>query len=1470
MAGLGLKIDVQRLERLVQLREEIERLRDALRNMNGASSPGNFDALNRRFQQLYREAERLTEQLQRQADALRDAGEEASGAVTDFDKLQELLAKLGGATLLANLVKQMIDIRGQFQQLEIAFTTMLKSEEKAVKLMQDLTKFAAETPFGLQSAASGAKQLLAYRSTAETVIDELRMMGDVAAGTGQQLGDLVYLYGTLRTQGKAYLMDIRQFAGRGIPIYDELAKVLNTTEDKVHEFVSAGKVGFKEIEQAFKNMTSEAGLYGGLMEEQSKSITGRIEQLKDNIDSLFNEIGKKSEGVIYKSIDAASELVKNYEAVGKILLELVVAYGAYKAAIITITALERAHSAEVLRLALVEQARAASLGINMTLQQAQNVVIASGTAQVKLHTLAQMSLAKALNAVKLALATNPYALATAAVIALGYGIYKAATHMTDAEKAQKRLSDAVSESNASADKEITTLARLKGQLEGAEKGSDAYKEAKNKIVQQYGKYHEGLEKELESVGLTTEAYDNLTKAIQASWGARQYDEFKKAEQESLDNILSDNLGKIQKRLINKLGDTRGSEIYAKIRNAILTGGDLSVKRFRIASGLEKEVLDELDKVAGKDGGLFDVQNREIEKYINKILEAQRIKDELDIEAKKKFGIGELLNPDDGGKGDGAVTIFSNIKTEIEDTTRKVDNLKQELSDLRSGKTQSEDYVTDITSKTEELEEAQKKLDTLLGTDKKQDKVSGARLKSEKNLRSELLEMMRKSQDDRIALMEEGDEKELREIENKYDKEIGTIKEKVAEWKKAQNGKLTDEQTKVADEAWQTAFDKRLKAEADFYKEKDKEEKEKYNEYLKEYGNYQERLLAITNLYSQKISDAKTQGEKNILEAERKNELSKEANMMMKKTSLWKRFFNDIEKQSKSSVKNIISQMEILLSYADGTVQELPPALEAVFRSLNDGSEESGKSIDELRRALEEAKKELKELEKRNPFKRIANGFEDLSEATEGTEKYVKALNDIISGFGEVGSIFGQLGRAMEDAGLKAGELVGSLGEAMSNIASMASSGAAIGGGIGAVIGGVIGAGLTVLSSIQKQNTEITEAAKKSEALYWDTVNRRIEYQIELLRELKGLNVKDTEDSIKNAREELISSIKEYDLEFGVGNFGQFLNDITGGIMKAAERGDEFTQKLLESLFERTKNKDIFNGPVGFKITDILSGLTEEEIVSLQYIPEVWRVLPEDIREYILQLSDAVDLQKVFEETLEEIREESKELATGISFDSLKDSLDGLVTQADLTFESISDSFEGHMEKAILGMVKRKYLTEKLAEWYEQFAEAMDDDILSEKEAEKLRERYTQIASAGNEMFRNTMDAAGIDMTDSSTSDNSLRGAYAKASQESIDLLAGQTGAQRVAVEKILSVLETRLTPDKEFINQAMGNLFRIHEIQAAALIELRGIRELNARISESNDRISDLSEKISDNTRRSADALGNMEQNGLKVNIPRI
>lgn len=253
-------------------------------------------------------------------------------------KIGKAFASLTAGLTFASLSKRIMDVRGEFQQLEVAFDTMLGSAEKANNLMNQLVRTAAVTPFGLQDVAGGAKQLLAYGIAADEVNDTLVRLGDIAAGLSIPLNDLVYLYGTTMTQGRVYTQDMRQFMGRGIPVAEELAKQFGVTKDKVNELVTAGKVGFPEIKKAIISMTSEGGKFGGLMEKQSHTITGQLSNIDDAIDMMFNDLGKQSEGVINSALGAVTFLIEHYQQFGTILLSIVAAYGEYKAALMVISA----------------------------------------------------------------------------------------------------------------------------------------------------------------------------------------------------------------------------------------------------------------------------------------------------------------------------------------------------------------------------------------------------------------------------------------------------------------------------------------------------------------------------------------------------------------------------------------------------------------------------------------------------------------------------------------------------------------------------------------------------------------------------------------------------------------------------------------------------------------------------------------------------------------------------------------------------------------------------------------------------------------------------------------------------------------------------------------------------------------------------------------------------------------------------
>lgn len=233
-----------------------------------------------------------------------------------------------------NLVSSIVSVRGQFQQLEIAFGTMLGSEEKATALMRQMVNTAAKTPFDLMGVAEGAKQLLAYGVSAEKVNDTLVRLGNIASGLSIPLNDIVYLYGTTMVQGRLYAQDVRQFTGRGIPLVKELAEKYHTTAEGINEMVSAGKIGFPDVEEVLNKMTNAGGQFYQLMEKQSSSLTGQIANLQDAWDSALNSLGEKSEGALSAGIQSATYLVEHMDDVVRILKSVAIAYGSVKAATI--------------------------------------------------------------------------------------------------------------------------------------------------------------------------------------------------------------------------------------------------------------------------------------------------------------------------------------------------------------------------------------------------------------------------------------------------------------------------------------------------------------------------------------------------------------------------------------------------------------------------------------------------------------------------------------------------------------------------------------------------------------------------------------------------------------------------------------------------------------------------------------------------------------------------------------------------------------------------------------------------------------------------------------------------------------------------------------------------------------------------------------------------------------------------------
>jgi predicted nucleic acid-binding Zn-ribbon protein len=292
----------------------------------------------------------LTDSMNQMIERMKSAPTAGEGMSSLFQRVtgdaHMLSAALLGGLGFEQLTSSIFNTRSQFQQLEISFNTMLGSLDKSKQLMDELIQTAAHTPFDLSSVTSGAKQLLAYGTEAKDVNKTLVQLGDIASGLNIPLGDLVYLYGTTVSQGRMFTVDLRQFMGRGIPLAEELGKILHQNTTEVQESVSKGKVTSDIFKEAIANMTQAGGRFGGLMEQQSKTFEGQWSNIGDSIQQMFNEIGKKSEGVFSSGLSIISAMVENWQEVIKVIGVATVAVGSYRASLMAAASIRKAEEAQ--------------------------------------------------------------------------------------------------------------------------------------------------------------------------------------------------------------------------------------------------------------------------------------------------------------------------------------------------------------------------------------------------------------------------------------------------------------------------------------------------------------------------------------------------------------------------------------------------------------------------------------------------------------------------------------------------------------------------------------------------------------------------------------------------------------------------------------------------------------------------------------------------------------------------------------------------------------------------------------------------------------------------------------------------------------------------------------------------------------------------------------------------------------------
>lgn len=1215
-----------------------------------------------------------------------------NNAVRSGSNIERSFLKAGAALLTMagakQVVSQIANVRGEFQQLEIAFTTMLGSAEKADALMRQLVNTAAKTPFDLTGVATGAKQLMAYGFELDKVNDTLVMLGDIASGVSVPLNDIVYLYGTLRASGRVMTMDIRQFAGRGIPIYEELAKVLKVNTDQINEMASAGRISAKDIEKAFQNMTSEGGRFNNLMEKQAASIVGLKSNFGDAIDTATNDLGKKLEPAMESVLRGGIDLVENYKEIGKTIIELVAIYGVYKASLIAIMAIHRLNM-KIIRQAVLEKKLAAMASIQLSNAEA------IAAARTKILTIAQAGLIKSIKATTAAMLANPYVWVAIAIAGIAFAIYKLVTAESAEEKALKRLNNEMEKTSERRD-EITSksndlISAINDETKSVYQQIKAWKELKSLFPNLFKDMDIDQFKSMSA----NEIKSLINQSIDSDEIKQATEQFKNAQQEilrlnnSIDTIIKNNSDESGILLLSYSKKLEEAQEYLKLSKNHLT-----------------ELLD-IQKQATFES---KPENEKLEFYKNELESLKKQREEIDkklisLDSEKNFWERDEV----------AMTLYEN---KLDDLNKKIGITSEKIEKLSKSESESKNKsywekkkeeaeaardALDISKKNSdewnklesEISKAQAQIDKYSNTKEKKQNNSKQeiddRLKSIEDAKNQIREREIDSEFEiwqgKIDAMKDGYDKQKAQIELNYQKTLTEnrrlgdqmikdhqdIERQIWEsqnpdWKEKNKtftpfmAKLPEDQQKELNEKDKNAYDLKLQAEQKLI-----------TDLLEKYADYAAQRISIEKQFNDDIAH---------LESLRTNENSssvdraiEQAKKMMneslsdvsfnefKDSGLWDKMFGDLDKVATKTLKKILVQAKQVntSAWSPENVKEYQEAIERLEKKIAENS-----PFEELRKDW----KNLIEAIKSDDSDEIKNSLQGISDFVSKTNEDLKTIG---SG---IGDIFGEDAGYAADTIIEITSSIADLGQAAAKFAS-----GDIVGGIAAVISGV-----SRFFKISKAVKEMNEQARKEQQEFYDqALQGEYEYQL-LIRERLRLEKQIGETALsyqKRITEEILKQKNQ-----NISTFDSMLKELQQMQYVFAvgyQRGTWFRKARTWNVYES------------------LSGKTYDEIEQLYMqgrLEEKAVALFEQLQEL---KNEGVDIDQMLTDSANEFRE----ALSGISFDSLRDSFRSFMEDGKIEISETADFMEQVFRDAILNSLLIKTFDSKLQDLTTRIQDAVE-------------------------------------------------------------------------------------------------------------------------------------------------------------------
>ena len=1286
--------------------------------------------------------------------------------------------KLLGGYSIKEFLSSMIRVRGEFQSMQTAIETMV-GKDMAGQLIPQIKELAKISPLTMSDMVGAEKMMLGFNIQAEDTIKYLKAISDISMGESSKFNSLTLAFSQMSAAGKLMGQDLNQMINAGFNplqiISEKTGKSIATLKDEM----SKGAVSAEMVQQAFIDATSAGGKFYNMSENASKTINGQLSMMQDALDSVFNELGTKSESVIMDGIQMTTSLIQNYETVGKILAGLVVTYGTYRTAVMLVTAAESKHT-------LVE------IGL----------------------TNARLLARKAQLALNAAMLTNPYVLLATAVVGLGAAMWALSDSTTSAERAldsynkkiekldtdeedrKRTLEGLVSTINSEVEAETTKLKALKdieklypvlfkkyvdekGHIHDLTGFWKAYNEEVSKSrTQSKQAIVESLEQQIKSAEW---AYNLARKENNRSEMKVQAQRIEDLKNE-LANARKDVLSEINTQLeVENRQETQETTYQEDLANAKVEwekakkGYEALIKDQTATSKQVKEAKDKMEtseKAYKELGGVTGSSLTRQENLAKKQKENQEKLDEELLSIQRKNQQDEISLMEDG-----AEKKLAQIKADHEAQKQAIEKQMAELA-----KVNKEAGNTSINSNglTAEQQTEIDKANALNVESRK--KAEEEVYRAEAEAMRDYLKEYGTFQQQKLAIAEEYAEKirnaqsegERLSLERQKDSAVHQVDMSALSQKIDWGAAFGDLTGLLGEQMKDLLRELKIYVKTDKFKESDETDKKTVYDAIEmiegmlpggdgtlNFKQLQEQMVQLGNAVT-KVRDAEVQQNlayANLKKAQEDYEKAvkdgNEAEIQKKKLAV------DIAKSGVTAADS---------NYRDATNE---------LQNLGEGVKKSSKDTIEGLNAVASGLHGFASGTLKGSFEGIQNMLDGLSKLNIGGKigSAVGKISETLSSAGVIGQIISAILSILDILKDGIGSLVSSIIDTVLNavdgILDNILSGdifvqifSSIKNGIGNILNTVTFGGFRSWFGIGGNKKEVEEAINRLTDRN-ETLQTAIEDLTDEMKASKGTQSvaayrdaykyqKETIDNYKRiAQEQARYSGSHHSWNYYWGGFSQ-------------EQIDRLSGKI-----GRDWNGDIWN-------------LTPEEMKMLRETVDMWETIQNTGKGgYGDRLTDKLNDYIDQAGTLEELTNELYEGLTGMSFDSMYDSFVDNLMDMKYDAKAASEDISEYFMRAMLSNKIGELYSEKLEDWWKKFGASMEDNELTEEERKALQDEYMQYVDEAMKLRDELAAATGYDkISQESYSQSSSSRGFQAMSQDTGEELNGRFTALQIAGEEI--------------------------------------------------------------------------------------